>query len=64
LTFETDKIDAQLVMGLDRLYPKRIKLYSGEKPVVGYALRGQHKEILNIVNNLLTQIKELQNPEK
>ena len=64
LTFEADKIDAQLVMGLDRLYPKRIKLYSGEKPVIGYALRGQHKEILNIVNNLLTQIKELQNPEK
>ncbi|MBR0470730.1 MAG: transcription-repair coupling factor, partial [Clostridia bacterium] len=64
LTFEADKIDAQLVMGLDSLYPKRIKLYSGEKPVIGYALRGQHKEILNIVNNLLTQIKELQNPEK
>ena len=63
MTFEADKIDANLVMGLDRMFPKRIKLYSGEKPVIGYALRGQHKEILNIVNNLLSATKQLQNTE-
>lgn len=64
LKFEPEFVDANLVMGLDRMFPKRIKLYSGETPVIGYALRGQHKEILNIVNDLLSAIKELQNQEK
>lgn len=64
LTFETERVDANMVMGLDRMFPKRIKLFSGEKPVIGYALKGEHKEILNIVGNLLAVIKELQKTEK
>ena len=64
LKFREDYVDANLVMGLDRAYPKRIKLLSGEKPIISFAMRGEHKQILNILNNLLYSIKELQNEEK
>lgn len=64
LKFHEDYVDANLVMGLDKAYPKRIKLLSGEKPVISFAMRGEHKQILNILNNLLSSIKELQNEEK
>ncbi len=64
LKFYEDYVDANLVMGLDRAYPKRIKLLSGERPVISFAMRGEHKRILEIVNNLLISIKELQNCEK
>ncbi|MCC8160838.1 MAG: transcription-repair coupling factor [Oscillospiraceae bacterium] len=64
LKFEEDYVDAPLIMGLDRAFPKRIKLVSSENPIISYALKGDYKNILKIVNNLLTQIKELQNKEK
>ncbi len=64
LKFAPEYVDAQLVMGLDGMFKGRIKLYSGDSPVIGYALKGEHKQILNIVNKLLTAIKELQNAEK
>lgn len=64
LKFGEDYVDANLVMGLDRAFPKRIKLLSGEKPVISFALRGEHKLILNIISNLLSVIKELQNAEE
>ena len=49
---------------LDKMFPKRIKLLSGDKPVISYAIKGEYKKILNIVNNLLSTIKELQSAEK
>ncbi len=64
LKFNEDYVSAKLIMGLDKAFPKRIKLLSGEKPVIAYALRGDGKNILNIVNNLLSVTKELQNDEK
>lgn len=64
LKFEENRIDAMLVMGLDKKYPKRIKLLSGEKPVISYAIKGDYKNLLNIVNNLLNDVKELQKEEK
>ena len=60
LKFREDYVDANLIMGLDKAYPKRIKLLSDEKPIISFALRGEHKNILNIINNLLSGIKELQ----
>ena len=32
--------------------------------VISYAIKGEYKKILNIVNNLLSTIKELQSAEK
>ena len=64
LKFHEEFIDANLIMGLDRTYPKRIKLLSDEKPIVSYALKGDYKNILNTVSNLIYVIKELQNAEK
>lgn len=64
LKFGEDYVDANLIMGLDKIFPKRIKLVSSEKPIINYTLRGEYKNILNIVNNLLSVTKELQNDEK
>ncbi len=60
LKFHEGYVDVNLIMGLDKAYPKRIKLLSGEKPVISFAIRGEHKNILNIINNLLSEIKEMQ----
>lgn len=64
LKFDENYVDANLVMGMDRAYPKRIKLLSGERPVISFAMRGEHKKILEIVNDLLSFIKDLQNHEE
>ena len=61
LKFMPEYIDANLIMGLDKAFPKRIKLVSGEKPIINYAIKDDGKNILDIVNNLLSIIKELQN---
>ncbi len=64
LKFMPEYIDANLIMGLDKQFPKRIKLVSSEKPVINYRMNGDIRDILDIVNNLLSVIKELQNAEK
>ena len=64
MKFGENYVDANLIMGLDKMFPKRIKLLSGDKPVISYAIKGEYKKILNIVNNLLSTIKELQSAEK
>ena len=64
LKFNEDYVDANLIMGLDRTFPKRIKLVSNEKPIISYAMKGDYKNILNVVNNLLSVTKELQSDEK
>lgn len=64
MKFMPEYIDANLIMGLDKNFPKRIKLVSSEKPIINYSIRNGEKDILNIVNNLLSVIKELQNSEK
>lgn len=64
LKFGSDYVDAMLVMGLDSRFPKRIKLLSGDNPVISYAIKSGEKDILDIVNNLLTAIKELQSTGK
>ncbi|MCH5210617.1 MAG: transcription-repair coupling factor [Oscillospiraceae bacterium] len=60
LKFHEDYVDAALIMGLDKKYPKRIKLMSDEKPVISFRLSSSDKNILKIINNLLSSIKELQ----
>lgn len=62
--FNEDYVDANLIMGLDRTFPKRIKLVSSQKPIINYSLKGDYKNVLNIVNNLLSATKELQNEPK
>lgn len=64
LKFMEDYVDAGLIMGLDKAFPKRIKLLSNEKPIISYALKGAYKDILVTVKNLIAIIKELQNKEK
>ncbi len=64
ITFMPEYIDANLIMGLDGQFPRRIKLMSSEKPAINYTLGKDGKNILDIVNNLLSVIKELQNGEK
>ncbi len=64
LKFREEYVDANLIMGMDKNFPKRIKLLSSETPVISYAMKGDYKNILNTVNNLISVIKELQNSEK
>lgn len=64
LHFGEEYVDAGLVMGLERKLGGRIKLLSGEKPVISCRLKKTDKDILKFVNNLLSIIKELQTAEK
>ncbi len=64
LKFDADYVDADLIMGLDKKYTGRIKLLSDESPVISFALRENGQNMIEIVNNLLSSIKELQKDEK
>lgn len=58
--FHEEYVSAQLVMGLDGKYPKRIKLIAAEKPTVNIKLKGEVKNITAAVSDMLYTIKDLQ----
>ncbi len=64
LKFHEDYVSAQLVMGLDKKYPRRIKLIAAEKPTVNIKLKGEVKNIIAAVSDMLYTVKSLQEQEK
>lgn len=62
--FHEEYVSAQLVMGLDGKYPKRIKLIAAEKPTVNIKLKGEVKNITAAVSDMLYTVKSLQEQEK
>lgn len=64
LKFLPDKINAGIVFGLEKKYPKRVKVMSDEMPSVKVMMKDSDKNPLEFINNLLNLIKELQNAEK
>lgn len=63
LKFHEDYVTAELIMGLDKKFPRRIKLLANDKPIVNFTLKNEVKNITAFVNDLLTEIKELQQEE-
>lgn len=61
--FYSEYVSAQLVMGLDKKYPKRIKLLASENPTVNIKLKGEVKNITAAVSDMLYTIKDLQEQE-
>lgn len=60
LKFDEEYVDAGLVMGLDEIFRGRIKLLSGEKPIISYTLKSTDKNVLIAVSNLIFSVGELQ----
>lgn len=58
--FYENYVSAQLVMGMDKKYPGRIKLIASETPTVNVAIKGEVKNIIAAVNDILYTIKDLQ----
>lgn len=61
--FHENYVSAQLVMGLDKKFPKRIKLLASEKPTINITMKGEVKNITSLVNDMLCIIKDLQENE-
>ena len=60
LKFNENYVSAQLVMGLDKKFPRRIKLLATEKPAINIALKGEEKNITEFINELLGIVKTLE----
>lgn len=61
--FHENYVSAELVMGLDKKYPKRIKLLATENPTINITLKGEVKSITAAVEDMLYTIKDLQEKE-
>lgn len=64
LKFLPDRVTPDLLFGLDKKYPSRVKLLSGDCPSIRVNMRESDKNALEFINNLLNLINELQNAEK
>lgn len=64
LTFMENKLTPEIIFGLDKKYPKRIKVVSSDTPAIRINMPDRVKNALNFVNELLNLIKVLQNPKK
>lgn len=58
--FHEEYVSAELVMGLDKKFPRRIKLLASEKPTINITLKGEVKNIIATVEDILYTIKDLQ----
>ena len=64
LRFANGRITPEVVFGLDKKYPARVKLLSDETPSIRIIMRENDKKPIEFINNLLNLIKELQNAKK
>ena len=64
VTFIPERLTPEVVFGLDKRYPSRVKLPSDKKPSIRITMTERDKDILGFINNLLILIKELQNGNK
>jgi transcription-repair coupling factor (superfamily II helicase) len=58
--FTPDRVDINLIMGLDKKFPKRIKLLSDDMPVISYAVKNDDKNILNTVISVLETVRDIE----
>ena len=58
------RLNADMIFGLDKEYPSRVKVLSEESPSITIRMKENDKKPLYFINNLLNLIKELQNVEK
>jgi transcription-repair coupling factor (superfamily II helicase) len=63
LKFHENYVSANLVMGLDKKFPRRIKLLATEKPTINIIMKGDTKNITEFVSDLLGTVKEIQQEE-
>lgn len=64
LRFRNGRLNADMIFGLDKEYPSRVKVLSEESPSITIRMKENDKKPLYFINNLLNLIKELQNVEK
>lgn len=64
LTFAPNVIRPELIFGLDKIMPGRIKALVGETPSIRITMTEKDKNTLEFINNILNFIKELQNQKK
>lgn len=64
LKFEDGYLTPEVIFGLDKKLPQRVKVISAENPAVSVSLLEKDRNILEFVNKLLNFIKELQNTNK
>jgi ATP-dependent Clp protease adapter protein ClpS len=50
-------------MGLDKKFPRRIKLLATEKPTINITMKGDTKNTTEFVSDLLGTVKEIQQEE-
>ena len=64
LRFSDGMLSGEVVFGLDKKYPARVKVSNSEVPALTLKLTEKDTNILEFVKNLLILIKELQNTQK
>ena len=64
LKFGDNSLTPEVVFGLDKTYPGRIKVVSSQTPAITVKLTEKDSNILEFVKKLLILIKELQNTNK
>lgn len=64
LKFAENRLTPEIIFGLDKKYPKRVKLLSDKNPALQIRMKESDKNSLEFINNLLNLIKELQNRTK
>jgi transcription-repair coupling factor (superfamily II helicase) len=63
LKFHENYVSANLIMGLDKKFPRRIKLLATEKPTINITMKGDTKNTTEFVSDLLGTVKEIQQEE-
>ena len=59
LKFSADKFNVNSVMQLDKVYPKRVKLLSGEEPVINIILKDEDKNMLKFAENVMQYVNKI-----
>ena len=59
IKFVADAIDAYMVMGLDKAFPKQIKISASEMPEISFKIKDDNKNILEYTENILDSILQL-----
>ena len=59
IKFVADAIDAYTVMGLDKAFPKQIKISASEMPEISFKIKDDNKNILEYTKNILDSILQL-----
>lgn len=59
IKFVADAIDAYTVMGLDKAFPKQIKISASEMPEISFKIKDDNKNILEYTENILDSILQL-----